>query len=201
MRDTMSNHEHHSSPTADTPPRRFLLLGAVIAIAITVAAGFVVARGDKVTTTAPSVSSPQPSSAATTRPTSSTKAEVTARLQEILEIREKAFAERDASLFDDVYTSDCSCLEAGRAAIAALERENVLWRNRSTSIDVQSAREVNNRLWEVVAVFVSDAFRIETEQGQLVRVAPPERIRYRFLLVRSSDSELWRLGNASPIEG
>jgi hypothetical protein len=197
----MPNEEHRSSPTAGAPPRRYLLLGAVVAIAITAATVFVVARDDKVATTEPLVSSPQSSSAATTSPTPNTKAEVTARLREILKIREKAFAERDASLFDDVYTSDCSCLEAGRAAIAALERENVLWRNRSTSIDVQSAREVNNRLWEVVAVFVSEAFRIETEQGQLVREAPGERIRYRFLLVRSSDSELWRLGNASPIEG
>ena len=197
----MPNEEHRSSPTASTRPRRFFLLGAVIAIAITVAAVFVLVRDDNVATTAPSVSSPPSSSAATTRATPNTKAEVTARLQEILKIREKAFAERNASLFDDVYTSDCSCLEAGRAAIAALERENVLWRNRSTSLDVQSAREVSTKLWEVVAVFASDAFRIETEQGQLVRVVPAERIRYRFLLVRSSDSESWRLGNASPVEG
>ena len=130
-----------------------------------------------------------------------TRAEVTARLREILQVREKAFAERDASLFEEVYTTDCSCLEAGRTAIAALEKEKVLWRNRSTSIEVQSAKEVNDRLWEVVAVFTSNAFRIETEQGQLVREVPAERIRYRFLLVRGPDSELWRLGSASPIEG
>jgi hypothetical protein len=197
----MSNEEQHSSPTNGNPSRRFLLLGAVMALAITVVALLAIDRDDKVATTAPSASSERTPSAATSTTTPNTKAEVTARLREILQIREKAFAERDADLFEDVYTSDCSCLEAGRAAIAALEREKVLWRNRSTSIEVQSAKEVNDKLWEVVGVFVSNSFRIETEQGELVREAPAERIRYRFLLVRSSDSELWRLGSASPIEG
>jgi len=197
----MSNEEHHSSPATGNPPRRLLLLGAVVALTITVVALLVVDRDDKVATTSKSDSSRRTSSAATETTISNTKAKVTARLREILQVREKAFAKRDASLFEDVYTSDCSCLEAGRAAIATLEKEKVLWRNRSTSIDVQSAREVNDRLWEVVAVFVSNAFRIETEQGQLIREAPAERIRYRFLLVRESNSELWRLGSASPIEG
>jgi hypothetical protein len=196
----MQNEEHHSSPTTDSPSRRFLLPGVVMALAITIVALLIVGRDDKGVTTTPSASTPQTSSTPTTT-TPSTKTEVTARLREILEIREKAFAERDASLFTDVYTDDCSCLEAGRAAIAALEREKVLWRDRSTSIEVLSAREVNNKLWEVVAIFVSNAFRIETEEGQLVREVPAERIRYRFLLVRSSDSALWRLGSASPIEG
>jgi hypothetical protein len=76
-----------------------------------------------------------------------------------------------------------------------------LWKDRSISIEVQSAKSINERLWEVVALFVSDSFRIETEKGELLREAPPERIRYRFLLARTSDSELWRLGNASSIEG
>jgi hypothetical protein len=196
----MSNEEHHSSRTNGNPSRRFLLLGAVMALAITVVTLLAVDRDDKVVTTS-SASSERTSSVATATTIPSTKAEVTARLKEILQIREKAFAERDAGLFEDVYTSDCSCLEAGRAAIAALEREKVLWRNRSTSIEVQSAREVNDRLWEVVGVFVSNAFRIETEQGELVRQAPAERIRYRFLLVRSSDAKSWRLGSVSPIEG
>ncbi len=197
----MLNDEHRGSPATGSPSRRFLLLGAVSAITITVVALLVVDRNDEVAATSPSASPRQTSLATTTTTIHNTKAEVTARLGEILQVREKAFAERDASLFEDVYSSDCSCLEAGRKAIAALKREKVLWRNRSTSIEVQSARKVNDKLWEVVAVFVSNAFRIETEQGQLVREAPAERVRYRFLLVRGSDSDLWRLGSASPIEG
>jgi hypothetical protein len=139
--------------------------------------------------------------ATTSTRTSASKDEVTRRLRDILQIREKAIRERDASLFEDVYSSECSCLRAGRAAIAALKREKVLWKNRSISIEVQSTRMISKRLWEVVALFTSSPFRIETEEGRLVRESPAERIRYRFLLVRTSDGELWRLGGASPMEG
>ena len=123
------------------------------------------------------------------------------RLQEILQIREQAFDKRDASLFEDIYTSSCPCLRAGREAIAALKKENIRWKDRSISIEVQSAKSINKRLWEVTALFVSDSFRIETEKGELVREAPAERLRYRFLLVRASDTEPWLLGGASPIGG
>jgi hypothetical protein len=143
----------------------------------------------------PSEATVVPSSTASPDPESV----VVARLQEIIQIREQAFRERNADLFDEVYTSDCSCLKAGREAIAALKKENIRWRNRSVSVDVQSVTSINDNLWEVVALFVSDAFRIETENGSLVREAPGERLRYRFLLVRSSGS--WRLGKASLIEG
>jgi hypothetical protein len=122
-------------------------------------------------------------------------------LREILDVREQAFRQRDASLFDEVYTSECPCLRAGRDAIAALKKENVRWTNRSISIKVESAKSVNRRLWEVVALFVSDSFRIETENGILVRDVPAERLRYRFLLVRSSDADPWKLGSAAPLEG
>lgn len=118
-----------------------------------------------------------------------------------MQIRERAIKERDASLFDEVYTTSCSCLRAGRAAVAALNRDNILWTHRSISIEVQSTKQISKRLWEVVALFVSDSFRIETEEGRLVREAPAERIRYRFLLVRTSDTEPWKLGGASPLEG
>jgi len=79
-------------------------------------------------------------------------------------------------------------------------RERMLYGRREISIEIQSAKELSNKLWEVVAVFISDPFRIETEEGELIREAPAERIRYRFLLVRTSDSDQWRLGRASPIE-
>jgi hypothetical protein len=139
--------------------------------------------------------------APTTTKTPDSKNEVVARLREILEVREQAFRERDASLFEDVYTSDCACLRAGRDAIAALKKEKVRWKSRSISIDIESARSINNGLWEVVALFVSDSFRIETEEGILVRDVPAERLRYRFLLVRASDADPLRLGSASPVEG
>jgi hypothetical protein len=198
----MSNDSHYSSPTPSAPPRRYLFPGALIALMIVGVALHLIARGDNQAATSP----PETSLTATTTAPSTTaipdtKNEVITRLREILQVREQAFSKRDASLFDDVYTSSCPCLRAGRDAIAALRKEKILWQDRSISIEVQSARSIDNRLWEVIALFASDPFRIETEKGELVREAPAERLRYRFLLVRTSDTEPWRLGNASSIEG
>jgi hypothetical protein len=198
----MSNEDPHSSRSGGDPSARQLLAGALIALLITGAALFVALRNGDLEATS---RSPSTLHLTTTAPSASTtpdsRTAVIARLQEILEVREQAFRERDEDLFDDVYTSDCSCLRAGRSAIAALKKERIRWQGRSTSIEVQSARSINTKLWEVVALFISDSFRIETEEGTLVRQAPAERIRYRFLLVRSSDGDSWRLGSASPVEG
>lgn len=195
----MPSKDHHSSPAPNDPRRRYLLPGALIALAIVGIALLVIVRDDDLAATLPPATSGTTASTATTVP--DTKKEVVARLQKILQIREQAFNKRDASLFDDIYTSSCPCLRAGREAIAALKKENIRWEDRSISIEVQSAKSINKRLWEVTALFVSDSFRIETEEGELVREAPAERLRYRFLLVRASDTEPWLLGSASPIEG
>lgn len=198
----MTNEDPRSSPSTDDRPRRYLLPGALISLVIVGLALFVTARDDERSATFGSDSSATVTTTASTATTvPNAKNEVVMRLQEILQIRERAFTERDASLFDDIYTSTCPCLRAGRGAIAALKKEKVRWRGRSISIEVQSVKSVNNKLWEVVALFISDSFRIETEEGALVRQAPAERLRYRFLLVRISDSDLWRLGGASSVEG
>ena len=197
----MFNQDHRPSPV-DDPRRRRLLSGASIALVIVGVALFFITRGDDLAATSRSVTpAPAMPTASTTTTVPHIKSEIVARLREILQIRERALIERDASLFDDVYTSTCPCLRAGRDAVAALKKENILWRDRSISIEIQSVKSVSSRLWEVVALFISDSFRIETEEGRLVRQAPSERLRYRFLLVRTSESEPWRLGGASSIEG
>jgi hypothetical protein len=53
----------------------------------------------------------------------------------------------------------------------------------------------------VVALFSSKPFRIETEQGSLVREQPAERIRYRFLLMRVTPGKPRLLGNVSILKG
>jgi hypothetical protein len=197
----MTREDHHSSQTDGGPLALRLFAGALIALVIIGITLFVALRksDEAISPTSSPLYSTTTAPSGTT--TSDSKSVVIARLQEILEVREQAFKERDEDLFDDVYTSDCSCLRAGRSAIAALKREKVRWQGRSISIEVQSTKSINNKLWEVVALFISDSFRIETEEGTLVRQAPAERIRYRFLLVRSSDEDSWRLGSASPVEG
>jgi hypothetical protein len=191
-------------PTPRGPSRAVWITATATALLVAALAWFLTTRSDgqAVGSPVPSPASSVPATTASpTTTTIDTKTEVVARLREILRVREEAFASRDASRFDQVYTSDCPCLKAGRDAVAALVKENVVWKGRSVSIRVQSAQRVNNRLWEVVAIFTSKPFRIESEDGALIRTSPAERITYRFLLFRPSEGEQWLLGNASVLKG
>jgi hypothetical protein len=187
-------------PTSRGPSRAVWTAAILTALLVAVGAAIFATRGDEQAAGSlpPAPSSPPATAAATT--TSDPRTEVVARLKEILKVREEAFAKRDASLFDQIYSDDCPCLKAGRDAITALRKENVVWKGRSISLLVQSTDEINEQLWEVVAVFTSKPFRIETEEGTLVRSAPAERIRYRFLLFRPAKGAPWVLGNVSVLK-
>jgi hypothetical protein len=195
--------QDHPAPPPPTPrgPARAVWTAAISTalLAAATAAVFATRGDDQAAGSLPPLSSP-PATAAAPTTTINPRIEVVARLREILKVREEAFAKRDASLFDQIYSDDCPCLKAGRDAIAALLKENVVWKGRSISLLVQSTDQINEQLWEVVGIFSSKPFRIETEAGVLIRSAPGERIRYRFLLFRPAKGAPWVLGNASVLK-
>jgi len=121
------------------------------------------------------------------------------RLDEILGLRERAYARRDATLLDAIYTADCACLRSGRAAIARLLADHAVWRGRSVSVRVEGLSRVSDSLWIAVAVLRRGAFRIEREDGTLLSAEPAARQRYRFALVRTG-TRTWLLGHASLVE-
>ena len=121
------------------------------------------------------------------------------RLDEILRLRERAYARRDATLLDAIYTADCACLRSGRAAIARLLADHAVWRGRSVSVRVEGLSRVSDSLWIAVAVLRRGAFRIEREDGTLLSAEPAARQRYRFALVRTG-TRTWLLGHASLVE-
>jgi hypothetical protein len=121
------------------------------------------------------------------------------RLDEILRLRERAYARRDATLLDAIYTADCACLRGGRAAIARLLADHAVWRGRSVSVRVEGLSRVSDSLWIAVAVLRRGAFRIEREDGTLLSAEPAARQRYRFALVRTG-TRTWLLGHASLVE-
>jgi hypothetical protein len=128
------------------------------------------------------------------------KRALTERLLEILRARERAYALRDATVLDTVYAVDCPCLRTGRAAIATLRADDAVWRGRSFSLRVERLSRVNDSLWSAIAVLRWDSFRIEREDGELVRAVPAARERYRFALVRPAGGADWLLGHASLVE-
>jgi hypothetical protein len=127
------------------------------------------------------------------------RADLATRLGEILRLRERAYARRDATVLDTIYTWDCACLRSGRAAIARLLADHAVWRGRSVSVRVERLSRVNSSLWIALAVLRRNAFRIEREDGALLRAVPAARQRYRFALVRAG-AGTWLLGHASLIE-
>jgi hypothetical protein len=135
-----------------------------------------------------------------TRTTTSTRSEITSRLREILQVRDRALLARDADQLSDIYTIDCECLEDGQALINQLHKENIVWRGVRTEVAVTSTEEVNDRLWIVVATVETPSVRIETESGRLVRIVPPERNRVRFALARPQNENEWLLGHASTVD-
>ncbi|HZD74059.1 MAG TPA: hypothetical protein VE776_09285 [Actinomycetota bacterium] len=143
--------------------------------------------------------SPRPAASSPTG--SSTRSDVAARLREILRIREAAFGRRDMRLLETVYAADCPCLLSGRAAIARLLADRAVWRGRAVAVEVSSLQRVTERMWIAVALFSSGPFRIEREDGALVRAVPAERQRYRLVLVRPAPTGQWLLGDASLLQG
>ena len=55
-------------------------------------------------------------------------------------------------------------------------------------------------MWIVVADFNSEALRIETESGRLVRTEPLGSDLFQFVLARPMGSTQWLLGRASSYE-
>jgi hypothetical protein len=187
--------EHHDRPSHRTT---WAAATAVPLLLVAIAA-FLVTRSDaKSTEVLPSQTAPAMS---TTAPTTilEPQDEVIGRLREILQIRDKALATRDANLLETIYTVDCNCLPQSRALIRRLRKEHVVWSGLSTSLKVQQVQKVNNRLWIVIGILSTSSARIEDEAGNLIEVAPGEKDRFRFAVAKPVDSQEWLLGYASAI--
>jgi hypothetical protein len=148
----------------------------------------------------PEPGSPRPAPATAPSPAPASRADLAARLREILDVREQAFGRRDLGLLETVYTADCACLHSGRAAIARLLADRAVWRGRAIAVDVTSLERLSERVWVAVALFSSRPFRIEREDGTLIRAVPAERHRYRFVLAQPTPGGPWLLGDASLLE-
>jgi hypothetical protein len=135
--------------------------------------------------------------APSTSTTLNSRVEVIERLRNILKIRDEAFRERDAEILDDVYTSDCPCLEGDRNAIRELVNNNYHMVGGATSIQVREASQINKKLWSVIADFRSAPLQIETEDNKLVREEPAGSDLFQFALARPTGSTEWLLGRAT----
>lgn len=188
--------EDHQTPSA--PFRRLPAMGlvaALVSVALLVAALVIRGDDDHVVRTAPTLT-PSSSEAVTPSTTVNPRAEIVARLREILRIRDKAFRDRDAKVLNNIYTSDCPCLEGDRNAIRELQTKNYNIVGGATSIRVRRVERVSGRLWLVIADFRSAPVRVESEEEKLIREEPEGSDLFQFAMSKPTDSNEWLLGRA-----
>jgi hypothetical protein len=157
------DHPAPPPPTRGGPSRRAAALIAVaVALVLVAAVAAILTTRGGAKSTAPLP--PQTASASSTTASVTTlepQHEVVDRLREILRIRDRALAKRDAKLLDAIYTVDCNCLSQSRALIRQLRKEHLVWSGLSTSLQVQKVEKVNDRLWTVIGVLATSTARIE----------------------------------------
>jgi hypothetical protein len=177
--------------------RRLAVAGLVASLLLAALLGAVVSsRDDDVGVAAPTLPTPSTEASPTSTPLG-TRAEVIERLRRILEIRDRAFRERNAEILEDVYTVDCPCLEGDRNAIQELVTNNYRMVGGATSIRIRRTNQVSAKLWLVVADFRSAPLRIEAEGNKLVREEPGGSDLFQFALSKSAGSSEWLLGRAT----
>jgi hypothetical protein len=189
--------QNHQGPSAT--PGRLTVIGILISLLLGIFAWLILVVPENNTVQAPQT---LPSSSIETqisRPPP--RLEVVSRLQEILQIREEAYRSRNPEMLRSIYSTDCPCLVSDEEGITELLNRNLRWDGISTSIEVQSVKEINRRLSTISAIFRSKTLRIETEGGRLVRIEPAGSNLFEFTLVKPRESQQWLLGLVSAVEG
>jgi hypothetical protein len=183
--------------TYSTTPRRLALAASLTAGILLV--GLTLSREEPEAPLTAAQGSLPPSSA-TVRSTTTSADVVVARLREVLRIRESAYRSRNPDVLRSIYSNDCPCLVSDETAILELLEQHYVWRGIGTSIEVRSVRKVHDRLWNIIAVFRSEALRIETEGGRLIRMEPAGSNLFKFTMVKPRGSLHWLLGLTSMAE-
>jgi hypothetical protein len=184
------DHEVHSATS-----RRLLAAGLVTILLVGLVLTVLVTREDGRSTGSTVASA---SSAALPTTTSlDTRTEVSRRLTEILEIRDKAFRDRDSELLNDIYTVDCPCLEGDGNAIKDLLDNDYHIVGGATSIRLRRISKASEQLWLIIADFQSEPLRIEAADGRLIREEPAGSELFQFALSRPKGSGEWLLGRAT----
>jgi hypothetical protein len=181
-----------------SPSRRLAITGLLVAMILVALFGTLLwTRQEDERVTSPSAATPSSVEALPTRTTRDTRDEVVERLRQILQVRDKAFRERNAAILTSLYTTDCPCLEGDRNAIRELTENNYHVVGGTTSVRVRRVERVTDRAWLVIADFRSAPLRIEAKDNRLIREEPAGSDLFQFALSKPTGSQEWLLGQAT----
>jgi hypothetical protein len=194
----MRTQQPTSPPPPSTSGRRPLLLALVLTLLlIGGASAFLATRGSD--NASSQAAPPPPVSPTTSPPTTSLdeRAEVIARLHEILRIRDEAYRVRNVKLLENIYTSDCPCLKSDRDLINYMREKHILWTTSKSDIQVKEVERANNQLWIVTAVLEAAPFQVENESGQIIRTVPKQSDLSHYVLAKPEGADRYLLGKVS----
>jgi uncharacterized membrane protein len=181
-----------------SPSRRLAITGLLVAMILVALFGTLLwTRQEDERVTSPSAATPSSVEALPTRTTRDIRDEVVERLRQILQVRDKAFRERNAAILTSLYTTDCPCLEGDRNAIRELTENNYHVVGGTTSVRVRRVERVTDRAWLVIADFRSAPLRIEAKDNRLIREKPAGSDLFQFALSKPTGSQEWLLGQAT----
>lgn len=109
------------------------------------------------------------------------------RLEEIFEIQDRAFRERDETLLRSIFSPHCACFAAGTDRIRTLRADQLRWVGYRSRISGAAATRTDARTWTVSATVSAARTRVETDSHELLRLIPPGRLRWTFVLTEPTD--------------
>jgi hypothetical protein len=193
------NEDPGGSPA--TSPR-LVAMGLLVVVALIALLGALLwTREENERAPSPPTTTPNSIEASPTSTTQDTRTEVIERLRQILRTRDKAFRDRNAEILEELYTTDCPCLEGDRNAIRELTDNNYHIVGGETSVRIRRVERVTDRAWLVIADFRSAPLRVEAENSRLIREEPAGSDLFQFALSKPTGSREWLLGQATTYRG
>ncbi len=130
---------------------------------------------------------------------SAERAEVTARFQQIMQVRQQALLRLDLRLLRGIYTPDSPQFRKDRSEIQTLRRKKERWVGLKLPVSVLQATADSSRRWTVVALLGRSDSRLETSSGELIRKVEGNRQVYWCSLVKDPGKG-WLLLRLTPPE-
>jgi hypothetical protein len=115
---------------------------------------------------------------------SAERAEVTARFQQIMALRQQALRKRDLGLLRGIYTPDSPQLRRDRTEIQTLRRKRERWVGLELPVSILKASADSSRRWTIVALLGRSDARLETSSGELIRKVDGNRQVYWCSMVK-----------------
>ena len=145
--------------------------------------------GERITSAPTATRPPEPSSskAAVSAGSVTNSRAVVRRLEEIFKIQDRAFRARDETLLRSVFAPDCPCLAAGTDRIRTLREDGLRWVGYRSRLSGATATRTDARTWTVSAIVSAGPTRVETDSRELLRLIPPGRLRWTFVLTQPPD--------------